>query len=110
GTQEKNMRPRCRRPLPAPPPGDPDPDSTAELPVLDPAGASTSGASTSTTVSTEALAGEAADQQQATTDSWALSPTARAALSAAAAGAEKRRDQEAELRARTAALQEAQER
>src|SRR6516165_1991012 len=105
---KKKMRSRSRPPAPAR--GDPDPDSTAELPVLDPAGASTAGASTSTTVSTEALAGEAADQQQATTDNWALSPTARAALSAAAASAEKRLDQEAELRARTAALQEAQER
>jgi chromosome segregation ATPase len=104
------MRSRSLPPVPAPAPGDPDPDSTAELPVLDPAGASTAGASTSTTVSTEALGGEAADQQQATTDNWALSPTARTALSAAAAGAEKRPDQEAELRARTAALQDAQQR
>jgi chromosome segregation ATPase len=104
------MRSRSLPPVPAPAHGDVDPDSTAELPVLDPAGASTAGASTSTTVSTEALAGEAADQQQTTTDNWELSPTARAALGAAAARAEKRLDQEAELRTRTAALQEAQER
>src|SRR4029077_11014535 len=99
GKPGNKMRSRSLPPIPAPARGDPDPDSTAELPVLDPAGASTAGASTSTTVSTEALAGEAADQQQATTDNWALSPTARTALSAAAAGVEKRLDQEAELRA-----------
>ena len=83
-----------------------DLDSTAELPVLD-AAAPAASASSTTTVKVPAAA---ADDPQAATDTWSLSPAARAALNAAAASAEEQRRQETELRARTAALHEAQER
>ena len=82
-----------------------DLDSTAELPVLDVAAPA---ASATTTTAKFPAAGT--EDPLAATDSWALSPAARAALSAAAATAEEQRQQQLELRSRTNALKEAEER
>jgi hypothetical protein len=99
------MSSRPRQP-PKPSTAASDLDNTAELPVLDVA---TPAASATTTTMKAPAAGT--EEQQATTDTWALSPAGRAAMSAAAAAnAEQQRHQERELQARTAALQEAQER
>src|SRR5215831_13059273 len=98
------MSPRPVPPKPASSKASPDLDSTAELPVLDPAAADTPAANNAT------VRVGPPDDPQATTDTWALTPAARAALGAAAASAEERRQQESELQSRTAALQEAHER
>ena len=100
------MSPRPVPPKPASSQAGPDLDSTAELPVLDPAAADTPAANTPNV----RVAADAPDDPQATTDTWGLTPAARAAAGAAAASAEERRRQESELQSRTAALQEAHER
>ena len=72
-----------------------DLDSTAELPVLDVA---TPPASATTTIMKVPAAGT--EEPQATTDTRALSPAGRTALTtAAAASAEQLRQQELELQA-----------
>jgi pSer/pThr/pTyr-binding forkhead associated (FHA) protein len=96
------------RPRPPPKSSDTgsDLDSTAELPVLDVA---TPAAGAPTTTMKVPAAGT--EEPQAATDTWAPSPASLAALTAAAAASvEQQRQQERELQARTAALQEAQER
>ena len=93
------------RPPPASSHAGSDLDSTAELPVLDVAAPA---ASATTTTAKFPAAGT--EDPLAATDSWALSPAARAALSAAAATAEEQRQQQLELRSRTNALKEAEER
>jgi len=93
------------RPPPASSRAGSDLDSTAELPVLDVAAPA---ASATTTTAKVPAAGT--EDPLATTDSWALSPAARAALSAAAASAEDQRQQQLELQSRTTALKEAEER
>ena len=95
------------RPPPASPDAGTDLDSTAELPVLDVATPAASATTTSTTVKVQPAGPE---DQPTVTDTWAVAPAARAALSAAAASAEEHRRQQLELQSRTKALQEAEER
>jgi chromosome segregation ATPase len=95
------------RPPPASPDAGTDLDSTAELPVLDVATPAASATTTSTTVKVQPAVPE---DQPAVTDTWAVAPAARAALSAAAASAEEHRRQQLELQSRTKALQEAEQR
>ena len=92
------------RPPPASADAGSDLDSTAELPVLDVA---TPAASPTTTAKVPA---DGPQDQLARTDSWAVSPAAHAALSAAAASAEEQRHLQHELQSRTKALHEAEER
>src|SRR5262245_23274591 len=92
------------RPPPASADAGSDLDSTAELPVLDVA---TPAASATTAAKVPAPGTE---EQLARTDTWAVSPAARAALSAAAASAQEQRQLQHELQSRTKALQEAEER
>src|SRR5262249_59560692 len=92
------------RPPPASADGGSDLDSTAELPVLD-------GATPAASATTTAKVPEPGTEEQlARTDTWAVSPAARAALSAAAASAEEQRQLQHELQSRTKALQDAEER